>query len=86
MIISDQEKCEMILSEEGSTAMAMSAPGKVREMRKWWDVFNAEGPKFGYFPNSSKTVLIIKDPDNIILANEILKNYSHSSRGYISEL
>ena len=81
MIINDQEKCEMILSEEGSTqgdvtAMAMyaigirplvnilgektdsenckqvwyaddsSAAGKLREMRKWWDILNAEGPKF----------------------------------------
>ena len=106
MIINDQEKCENIFSEEGSTqgdvtAMGMyaigirplintlneetdpkqcqqvwyaddsSAAGKLREMRKWWDILNVVGPKYGYFPKPSKTVLIIKDPENITLANEI---------------
>ncbi len=28
----------------------------------WWDCIQSEGPKYGYFPNSLKTHLIVK-PD-----------------------
>ena len=29
-------------------------------MRKWWDKLSVMGPKYGYFPLPTKTVLIVK--------------------------
>ena len=37
-----------------------SAAGKVDALRQWWDLLSSLGPKFGYFPNASKTWLITK--------------------------
>ena len=37
-----------------------SATGKIEGLRKWWDHINIQGPKFGYFPNASKTWLVTK--------------------------
>ena len=44
--------------------------GKISEMRKWWDELYQEGPKYGYFPKPSKTVLIVKDPDQLQFAQD----------------
>ena len=41
------------------------------EMRKWWDILNVTGPKYGYYPKPSKTILIVKDPSNLQRAHEI---------------
>ena len=30
-------------------------------MRKWWDVLCSVGPKYGYYPLASKTILIVKE-------------------------
>ena len=48
-----------------------SGAGRLREIKKWWDILNEKGPKFGYFPKASKTILIVKSPDDLQLANEI---------------
>ena len=45
--------------------------GKITEMRKWWDELNREGPKYGYFPKPSKTVLIVKNPDQLQYACDV---------------
>ena len=45
--------------------------GKIAEMKKWWDELNKEGPKYGYFPKPSKTILIVKDPGQLQYANEV---------------
>ncbi len=37
-----------------------SATGKITDLRKWWEVMCTIGPKYGYFPNASKTWLITK--------------------------
>jgi hypothetical protein len=106
MIVNDQEKMDIILSEEGSTqgdvtAMGMyavairplidiladktdttkcqqvwyaddsSAGGKIHEIRNWWDILNEAGPKYGYFPKPSKTILIVKDPELVPLAENV---------------
>ena len=47
-----------------------SGAGKLREIKKWWEILNEKGPKFGYYPNSCKTVLIVKTPDDFQLATE----------------
>ena len=38
-----------------------NAIGKLVEIKVWWQKLVSVGPKFGYFPKPSKTVLIIKD-------------------------
>ena len=34
--------------------------GDLRSLRRWWDEISRFGPDFGYFPNPSKTCLIVK--------------------------
>ena len=37
-----------------------SAAGKLNEVKLWWQQLNQHGPKFGYYPKASKSVLILK--------------------------
>ena len=62
----DQSKCQQVWYADDS-----SAAGKLLEIRKWWDVLNETGPKFGYFPKAVKTILIVKDPQHFTMAEEI---------------
>ncbi len=47
-----------------------SATGTLKELLKWWNLLCKVGPKFGYFPNSGKTVLITKNEQLLLKANE----------------
>ena len=38
-----------------------SAAGRLVEMRKWWNTLCTAGPKYGYFPLPTKTILIVKE-------------------------
>ena len=38
-----------------------SVAGELKEMLKWWNKLCEEGPKYGYFPLASKTILITKE-------------------------
>lgn len=38
-----------------------TACGSLKGLRSWWDKLTSEGPGFGYFPNPSKTCIIVKD-------------------------
>ena len=38
-----------------------SAGGKLDQLRKWWDKLSEIGPKFGYFVNAVKSILIVKE-------------------------
>ena len=38
-----------------------SASGKLTSIKLWWDKLNELGPLYGYFPKSTKTILLIKD-------------------------
>ena len=37
-----------------------SAAGRIQDLRIWWNVLNEVGPKFGYYPEPTKTWLIVK--------------------------
>ena len=37
-----------------------SGSGQVKRLREWWEVINTQGPRYGYFPNASKTWLVTK--------------------------
>ena len=49
------ETCKQVWYADDS-----SCGGKLEEMRRWWNKLNEEGPKYGYFPKGSKTILIVK--------------------------
>ena len=38
-----------------------TACGRLMDVCRWWDRLVSIGPDFGYFPNPSKTCLIVKD-------------------------
>ena len=66
----DPSTCQQVWYADDS-----SAGGKMSEIKKWWDILNEAGPKFGYFPKPSKTILILKDPNNLQTATEL---FSHT--------
>jgi hypothetical protein len=66
----DSSKCQQVWYADDS-----SAGGKMMEVKKWWDILNEAGPKYGYYPKPSKTILIIKDSTSLSRANEI---FSHT--------
>lgn len=37
------------------------AGGKLCNLKDWWDSLSQKGPGYGYFPNSKKTWLVVKD-------------------------
>ena len=48
--------CKQVWYTDDSAAF-----GSLEQLRSWWDRLTTEGPRFGYFANSSKTWLITKD-------------------------
>ena len=38
-----------------------TASGSCTNLRSWWDVLSLQGPDFGYYPNASKTYLVVKE-------------------------
>lgn len=46
--------------------------GSCLNLRKWWDCITTLGPKYGYFPNSSKSHLVVK-PEFIESARTIFE-------------
>ena len=47
------------------------AIGRLSTIKQWWDTLNAYGPKYGYYPKPQKTVLLLKDPNDIKKAEKI---------------
>ena len=50
-----------------------SAAGHLSGIFKWWNKLSEIGPQFGYFPNPSKCVLIVKDEDMKLKAKKIFQ-------------
>ena len=40
-----------------------SAGGKIDHIKNWWDNISQIGPQYGYYPNASKTWIIVKEQD-----------------------
>ena len=49
-----------------------SAAGGIKELRRCWDLLVRIGPNYGYYPNASKTWLIVK-PDSLLWAQTAFK-------------
>ena len=41
----------------------LGGAGKLVEVRQWWDNFRHYGPMLGYYPNPSKSWLVVKDEE-----------------------
>ena len=50
-----------------------TAVGPLFSLFQWWQHLSSVGPDFGYFPNASKTVLIVK-PEHLAAAESIFAN------------
>ena len=48
-----------------------AAAGKLENIKEWWNVLNCNGPTMGYFPNSGKTWLILKNENTIEKAQRV---------------
>ena len=51
-----------ILSNVNIMAYAddFSAAENLKDLRRWWSVLTEIGPKFGYYPEPTKTRLVVK--------------------------
>ena len=65
------DRTDPTLCQQAWFADDSSAAGKLEEMKKWWEILNEVGPKFGYLPKASKTILIVKDAECYEMASEL---------------
>jgi hypothetical protein len=68
------QETDPALCKQGWYADDASATGQLKEMKKWWDLLSNTGPKYGYFPNGSKTILILKNKSHSVLADTLFKH------------
>ena len=50
-----------------------SAAGRLRRLRRWWDVLTERGRAFGYLVNAKKSVLVIKE-ECLLEARNLFQN------------
>ena len=50
-----------------------AAAGKLLVIRQWWLRLREQGPLFGYFPNASKSWLVVK-PNRLTLPNKLFSD------------
>ena len=41
-------------------AYDFSAAGNLQDLRRWWSILTETGPKFGYYPEPTKTWLVVE--------------------------
>ena len=58
MSVVDKQICKQVWYADDS-----ASGGKIMEIRKWWHELTQTGPKYGYYPNAKKTILIVKTPE-----------------------
>ena len=59
-----------LITQLSSVADDVAAVGRLADLHAWWDKLCDIGPQFGYFVNSSKTFLIVKE-SHLSLARSI---------------
>ena len=64
----DDQPKHMFYADDGSAA------GSLAQLKKYWDAILEHGPKFGYFPNPKKTILVIKGAHLQHKADAIFEN------------
>ena len=76
------------LSKQVWYADDSASAGKILEMRKWWNELSRVGPKYGYYPNAIKTIMIVKDPNILDHAKQVfagtditIGNYRRKGKG-----
>eukprot|EP00117_Sycon_ciliatum_P034281 scpid92614/ scgid26199/ len=52
-----------------------SAGGKLARVKEWWEVLEEKGPRYGYFTNAAKSVLLVK-PQFLDEANRLFRDTS----------
>ena len=67
----DNKKCKQVWYADDS-----SSAGILDEIKKWWDALYIQGPKYGYFPKPSKTILVVKDGSKLQYAKNIFEGTS----------
>ena len=50
-----------------------AACGGLENLKTWWDKLCEIGPSYGYFPNPSKTILVVKDNFNMPMARALFE-------------
>ena len=63
-----------------------SAGGSLLKLRQWWDKLTSFGPDFGYFPNASKSWLVVKEgllPEVCDIFSGISLNITDSGRRFL---
>ena len=63
-----------------------SAAGKLASLKSWWNNMRKIGPDYGYFPNSSKTCLIVKEEhlgEAKQLSHETGVKITHDGKSYL---
>ena len=60
------------IAKQVSYADDSAAGSNLEGLRRWWDVLEGIGPNYGYFPNGSKTFIVVK-PELVETANEIFQ-------------
>ena len=63
------EACQALFADD------VTAVGPLSSLFHWWRHLSSAGPDFGYFPNASKTVLIVK-PEHLAAAESIFASAS----------
>ena len=53
-----------------------AAGGNLEAVYKWWKELLQVGPKYGYFPNPSKSILVVKDPQMIDQAKALFGEFN----------
>ena len=51
-----------------------SARGSFIQLLHWWNRLCEIGPRYGYRPNAKKTILIVKNPEELIEAETLFKH------------
>ena len=69
--VSESQKHAQVPGKQAWFADDATAVGPLERVKEMWDVICTDGPKLGYNPKASKTVLIVKGEDNLSKARSL---------------